>query len=259
MQPGTVLALGVATALLVAGPAVGLAALGDGPGSTEAEGVTAENETGASVSPGERLSGVVGAGQAELDGDLDQRTLGVQIAQAATETARAEVVAVQLESVEQRLADLEQRKATLDQQRATGQMSEGRYQSEITRVAAQSRALEALNNRTGQVAAGLPADLLAERGVDAERIETLRSQARNLSGGEVAEIARNIAGGPEMPGGPAGGPPDSPGLGPPDDDNRTGGVGPPGDDNPGGGPGGPPDDSPDEPPDDERPGGPEDD
>lgn len=216
--------LAVAAAALVVVPMVGLAAVD----SSSAQ--TADN--GSDVAPGERMSGVVGVGEAELGAAHQQRAFGLQVAQAASDEARADAVAEQLTDAEQRLAELEQRRAELEAARENGEISDGRYRAEIARIAAQTEAVQSLGNQTGQVAGRLPTELLEQRNVSAERIQQLSSRANNLTGPEVAEIARGIAGNGvgEIPRGP---PVDVP-VGPDDDRPR----GPPGgDDRPGGPPG----------------------
>lgn len=219
--------LAVAAAALVAVPAVGLAAV-DSASTANAQ--AAEND--ADVAPGERMSGVVGVGEAEISGTHQQRAFGLQVAQAQTEDAQADVVADRLTAVEQRLDELEQRRAELEAQREAGEISEGRYRAELARIAAQTESVRSLGNRTGQVAGQLPTDLLEQRNVTADRIQQISNRASDLTGPEVAEIARGIAGNNpgEIPDGP---PVDLP-VGPDDDRPR----GPPGgDDRPGGPPG----------------------
>lgn len=247
-------------ALLVAVPAAGLAAVGgDGTGADEATDAVDEQTNGTDAAganetaPGQRLSGVVGVGEAELEGDLSQRAFGIQIANATTAEAQADVVADRIVEAEQRLDTLEQRKAELDRQREAGEISEGKYRAEVSRVAAETETIRQLANRSAQVGEQIPAEIfqerLADRGIDADAIGTLMNRANELSGPEVAEIARGIAGPnvgdtpagdrpvdvPERPGdsGPGnGGPPSD------DDDDQSGdGTGNTDDDRPGGGDG----------------------
>lgn len=184
-QQTVLLALAVALALVVV-PATGAAVLAD-------EGTETVNETN-ETAPGERLSGVVGVGEAEFDGDIDKRSFGINIAQAETEDAQADVVAAQLGTIEERLAAFEDRKEALDQQRADGEISNGKYNAEIAKLAAQTQTASELINQSERTAGELPTDLLDERGVDADRIQSLKDRTNELSGPEVAEIARNIAG-----------------------------------------------------------------
>lgn len=146
------------------------------------------------IAPGEQLAGVVGIQEAELDGELDERTFGVRIATAASDDARADVVAEQLGDVEGRLSDLDQREAAIEERRADGEMTEGQYAAEMARIAAETRTAERLVNASEEEASDLPAELLEERGVNAEAIATLQDRANELGGPEVATIARSIAG-----------------------------------------------------------------
>jgi len=100
----------------------------------------------------------------------------------------------QLDDVEQRLGALEQREAELDEARENGSISEGRYRAEMSEVAAQTETAKRLANQSGTVSQSLPATVLEERGINATAIQALQDRAGNLSGPEVAEIARTIAG-----------------------------------------------------------------
>lgn len=236
-QRTLVVATLAAAALLVAVPAAGLATVGDEANAMD----TQANDTANGTAPGERLSGVVGVGEAELEGDLDERTFGIQVANASTQEAQADVVADRLADVEQRLAALEERKATLDQRRADGEISEGKYRAEVSKLAAETQTTKRMINQSAQVNEKLPADLveerLAQRGINASAIQTLSERANELSGPEVAEIARGIAG-PNVGDTPAGDRPvdvperperpgdDRPGDGGPGNDTRPGDGGP---------------------------------
>lgn len=188
----TVLAL---VALVVAAP---MAAAAPSPG-TAAMMFNQETETptpdgNASVAPGEKLSGVIGVQQAELEGEVAERTFGVKVAQANTDRAKAEVVKSTLGDVEERVAELEDRKETLDEARANGSISEGEYRAQIAVLAVELQNTQRLLNGSERTAEQLPAELLSELGINVEAIQTLKNSAENLSGPEVAEIAQSIAG-----------------------------------------------------------------
>lgn len=186
MQRSTVLvALAVVAALLVTVPAVGMAVT-DEDGQDE----QAVNET----APGEQLSGVVGVGEAELQGEIDQRGFGIQISRAASDGERADRVAERLTDVENRLSNLEQRKSSLDQQRADNEISEGKYRAEIARLAAETETARGLANTSSQAAGQLPADVREQRNINVTAIQTLQDRANKLAGQDVAETARGIAG-----------------------------------------------------------------
>jgi len=184
-------AVALAVLALAAIPAAGMAAT-DGPLADHNENST-EDEN-ASVAPGERLSGVVGVQEAELEGEVDKRTFGIEVAQAASNESRADVVAKQLEGVAGRLDETEQRKQELDEARANGSMSEGKYRAEVAELATRTETAKELANESENASQGLPAGLLEEKGINATAIQTLKDRANELTGPEVAEIARGIAG-----------------------------------------------------------------
>ena len=251
-----IVAVTLGLGLLTAVPAAGVTTMGDAGTDTQPE--TSTNVT----APGERLAGVVGVQGEELEAGVEHNAFEIRFARAASADEQADQVSERVSDVQQRLSALEERKAQLQERRESGEISEGRYRAEIAEVAAQVGSLQELNNQSVRAAGELPAELLEQRGVNTTAIRTLQERASELSGGEVSEIARDIAGGPPDEVGPAvnqtgpgndtgPGDDDRPGDGPPGDD-------PPGDDPPGEGPPGddPPSDDPpsDDPPGDDPPG-----
>lgn len=197
-------------ALVVAGVAIvpigGVAAAGS---SDVVDAERAQVDGNATVAPGERLAGVIGVQGAELEGEVDRRAFGLEVANATTNESKADAVAGQLDRIRGRLADLDERKRALNESR-NGSMSEGRYRAEIAELAARTQTVQSLANVSENATRGLPAELLESKEIDATAIQTLREQASRLAGPAVAEIARSIAG-PVM--GPPGdrGPTDRPG------------------------------------------------
>ena len=236
-----VVAVTVGLAVLVGVPAVGMAAM-SGSGAAD----QAANET----APGERLSGVVGVQEAEIEAGLEHRSFSIRLQQAASQAEQADAVSEQVSDVEARIEALEERKAELEVMLEDGEIDLGRYRAEMAQIAAEIEALEALSNQSARAASDLPVELLEDRGVNTTAILTLQERASELSGPEIAEIGRDIGGGPPDELGPpinqtrgannGTGPPGE-GEGPPDEDPP--GEDPPGDDPPG-----------DDPPGDDPPG-----
>lgn len=188
-------------------PVAGLAA--DAGVVAQTENGTDANETSADISPGERLNGVLGVQGAEIRTEVDSRTFGLQIARAAGNESRAEVVAQHLATVQERIEALEQRKEALQRARENGSLSEGAYRAQIAEVAAETAGARRLANQSENASQGLPAELLEEKGINATAIQTLKDRASELGGREVAAIARSIAG-PGVGKRPAGaGPPEA--------------------------------------------------
>jgi hypothetical protein len=246
MNTTRTLALSLAVLLVVAPVAAAVPTVGTtvAAAATPTATTTTTAADGGSVSPGEKLSGVVSVQGAELEGEVAERTYGVKVARANSSGAKAAVVAATVDDVEARVDELEARKRVLEQRRANGTVTEGEYRAKMARVAAELSTARRLANASGETAAGLPEDALAKRGVDVTAIENLRHRAGNLTGPEVASVARSIAGasvGRSMSGtqkpadvgekGPRG-PPNGTDGGPPDDrDGRPNGTdaGPPDD------------------------------
>jgi hypothetical protein len=227
-------------ALLVAGvvaPFAAAAPATDDPaasGSVAVQDDDATNETANETAPGAKLAGVAAVQGAEVEGEVEKRSFGLQVAAANSNASKASVVAEQTQSLDAQLTALQERKAELEAARENGTISESRFRAEMAGLAARISTLRQLTNATAETAKGLPAEALADRGVNATDFERLRTSAKNLSGPEVAAIARDIAGPPNGSVGPpanGGGPP----VGTPGANNTT--TGPDAGPGNGGGPG----------------------
>jgi len=221
----TLVAVALVVASMAAVPATGLAASGDqATDAYQTDDGTTTNETedgNASVAPGERLSGVVGVQEAELEGEVYGRAFGLRVARAATNDSKAGVVGEQVQDLKQRLDGLRERKQELNESRANGSVSEGRYRAEVAELAARTKTVKELANRSENASQGLPAELLESKGINATAIQTLKDRASELSGPQVAKIARSIGGPGAAPGDR--GPGDRPGqAGPPGNGSQAG-------------------------------------
>lgn len=163
-------------------------------GATHAQVAENASDDAPAISPGERFAGVVGVGQAEFEGELELRAYGIEYAMAATNEARADVVAERLGAIDQRLDALAAEKAALDEARENGSISEQEYRTRATELAASSQAVAQQANASEARADELPAELLEEKGINVTAIQRLKTDAANLTGPEVAAIARTIAG-----------------------------------------------------------------
>lgn len=190
-----ILAVMVVVGSLAALPLSGAAAL-DAGGQPSATIATQTNDAtnNSTVAPGERLSGVVSVQQAELDGEVQTRAFDIAFERADDNASKAEVIARQSSNLETRVAELEERKATLTEARENGSISDGEYQARIASLAAETETTKQLANRSSAAAERLPADVLESKGVNVSAIQTLATRAEELTGPEVQEIARRIAG-----------------------------------------------------------------
>jgi len=193
-------------------------------GSVAVQDDDATNETADETAPGAKLAGVAAVQGAEVEGEVEKRSFGLQVAAANSNASKASVVAQQSQTLEAQLTALQERKAELEAARENGTISESRFRGEMAGLAARISTLQQLTNATAETARGLPAAALADRGVNASSLDRLRTSARNLSGPDVAAIARDIAGPPNVSVGPpanGGGPP----VGMPGGNNTTTGPG----------------------------------
>ncbi|WP_435196187.1 hypothetical protein [Natronomonas sp. EA1] len=169
------------------------AALGSASTATTVQEGNQTNNT--SVSPGERLSGIIGVQEAEIEGEVEERAFGIAIARAATDGQRADAVLTQINESRERLAELREQRSELEQARENGSISEGTYRAKAAALAERVEMVKRLTNRSASVSEGLPEDLLREKGINVTAIKSLATEAETLTGPEVAAIARSIAGG----------------------------------------------------------------
>lgn len=191
--------------LVVVGAAVPLAAgtasLGATAGGSSVQDEAAGNN---STAPGAQLASVVNVQAAEVEGDLAQRSFGIRVADAKSNASKAAVLAGQTEDLGERLAELRDRKAALIEAKRSGSISQARFRAEMAGLAAGISTVNQLLNRTDGVARGLPPDVLREHGVSTESLAKLRQAAGNLTGPEIAAVARNLTGMPNVTAGPPG-------------------------------------------------------
>lgn len=156
-----------------------------------------ENDTAndsANVTPGGQFMGVIGVQQSELNGTIAEKSFGLKMAQAKSNSSKVAVVAEEVAELQRELEELRTRREQLREAHRNGNISTARYRAEMAELATEVRNVERLANATENESAGLPADRLAEKGINVTAIQTLKTSASNLTGPEVAAIARSIAG-----------------------------------------------------------------
>lgn len=206
-EPRTLLVLATVLGLVLAGTGVGAAGIAaperagtddtppavyqSGPTTTESN-ATANDST--AVTPGAHLSGVVGVHRAEIEGEVDTRSIQTALNASDTNESKARVIAMEGERLETRLQDLEARLAELEAAHGNGTIPEGAYQAQAATLTAQTNALEEALNQTSTAGATLPPQVRDQHGVNMTRLGELHAAAGNLTGPEVAAIAQSIAG-----------------------------------------------------------------
>ncbi len=155
---------------------------------------TADGTGSDDVAAGAALSGVVGVQEAEIAGEMESRTFGIQVAKANTADAKAAVVAEQHDASEERLTTLRNRQESLEDARENGSITEDQYVARAATLRTEANNLRRMSNETATVSESLPRETLEANGVNVTAIRTLRRDAANVTGPAVAAAARTIAG-----------------------------------------------------------------
>lgn len=184
----------VALMVVVGTLAFPVAGVGAQETETPTDELNAPADENATVSPGERLSGVVGVQEAEVEAEIETRGLELALTRADDNASTAVTIAQTLTENEARLAELKERRTELDAQRENGTISEGEYRARMATLATEVETVEEQLNQTTEAVADLPEGTLEENGVNTTAIRTLEQTASELHGQEVAEIAQSIAG-----------------------------------------------------------------
>lgn len=201
MTTRTVVALVAALVLLGAvAPALALPALESSTASTDAA-VQTNDTANESAELGASVSGFMQTSAANAEGEVENGVFRAEFANASNETQRAMVT--------QRTATLEQRLERLRAQR-NALLNESdnltvEERAKAARLAAEIDGLKQAINTTD--------DAAVEAGVNTTRLDRLRTEANELDGPEVAELARGLAGQGDR------GPPEN--RGPPADRDRN--------------------------------------
>ena len=144
-----------------------------------------------SVSPGQQLTGAVGAQGASVQGELLNRSLSERLANATTADERAAVVADETESLSTYLDALVGLRSNLTESWERDELSEGEYRAALTEFVVRARTVERRANRTARAAEELPESARRAYAVNSSRIWNLGAQARTLYQFED-EIAREV-------------------------------------------------------------------
>lgn len=206
-DPRTLLVLATVLGLVLAGSGVGAAGIAgperggtddtppavyqSGPTTTETNATTNDSTA---VTPGAHLSGVVGVHRAEIEGEVDARSIETALNASDTNESKARVIAMEGERLETRLQELEARLAELEAAHENESIPAGAYQAQAATLTARTNALEEALNRTSTAGATLPPQVRDQYGVNVTRLGELQAAAGNLTGTEIAAIAQSIAG-----------------------------------------------------------------
>lgn len=163
-----------------------------------------ESDDNSDVEPGEQFAGVVAVHESEFEGEMDERTFGIKVAQSASAEAQGAVVGDQIKDVNQRLDELEERVDELEEKRDNGEITEGQFQAEMAVVASERQTAANLAAQSEASSEGLNDEILSANGINADAIKALQDRANELGGPAVAEAAQKIASGSAAAAGDAG-------------------------------------------------------
>jgi hypothetical protein len=149
------------------------------------------DDTATGVSPGQQLTGAVGAQGASVQGELLNRSLSERLANATTPDERAAVVADETESLSTYLDALDGLRSNLTESWERDELSEGEYRAALTEFVVRARTAERRANRTARAAEEIPESARRASAVNSSRIWNLGAQARALYQFE-GEIAREV-------------------------------------------------------------------
>lgn len=163
---------------------------------TETEQTTDEEEN-EDIPVGHQLSGFIAMQSEALDGELDKRAFENRVDNAESDTEKSDEIGKEVEKTKEEMKEINEKRAELREQRKAGEISQVEFRVKMAeldqRATNAEKKVEAVEEKTK----GLPVEKLEANGVNADAILELRSSASELSGPQVSEIAKSIAGNQE--------------------------------------------------------------
>lgn len=153
-------------------------------------GTTEQPPTNGSVgTPGSGFSGIVGAQEAEVRNEYEDRSFAARLAGASSNESRAAVMRVEAESIAARLDTLAARG---DELRAVDDDRE--YRTRVTGFVAQTLVLEQRIDRLQQATATLQPSTRAAFDLTDQRLQSFQERVDALVTPEMVALARGVAG-----------------------------------------------------------------
>lgn len=151
--------------------------------SAPAIGGIMQSENASNASLGSSISSFMQASEADAQTGVDNGMFDAAFDR-ANESEQARLVTDRTGTLEQRLDALRQERQEVLDGTAGGNLSEAERAAKIAQLTARIQGLERAINQT---------EVAAERtGVDTSKLQLLRSEARNMTGPEVAQIATGL-------------------------------------------------------------------
>ena len=162
----------------------------------------ATNNTTGGSSLGADISAFMQASASEVDGAVDNGMWTAAFNDTENRSKRVQLVESRTQKLRSTLAELRERKAELVAERAAGNVSETAYKAKLSGLVGRINALESSINVTS--------DRAEKVGANVEALGRLRAATANLTGPQLASVARNVTGvaaAPVTPGNGRQGPP----------------------------------------------------
>ena len=144
------------------------------------------NDTANNSTLGADISSFMQTNAAEVDGAVETGMWTAAFNATENRSVRAELVERRTSELRTELADLQQRKRELVAEREEGNISEVAYKAKVSRLRGQINALRSAIDATSTRA--------EQTNASVESLDSLRSESENLTGPEIASVARNTTG-----------------------------------------------------------------
>ncbi|WP_132057913.1 DUF7096 domain-containing protein [Halorussus amylolyticus] len=155
---------------------------------------TTENETNDSF--GANISSFMQSSAAEIGGAVETGMWSASFNATANRSSQERLVERRTDKLRGDLTDLQERKEELAAEREAGEISKPAYRAQVGQLTGRINALQSAINATESRA--------KQAGMNTDEIRTLEADTRNLSGPEIAAVARNTTGVGNGPPGSAG-------------------------------------------------------
>lgn len=177
--------------------------LSDARPAPSATGAAAANNS--TNSPlGTDISSFMQSNAAEVDGTVETGMWSAAFDGTENESVRSELVEMRTAELRERLTELRERRGELVAAREAGNVSETAYRAQMGRLLGDINALKSAIdvtttsaqevNASGGMSANVETNGNVEANANVEALAGLRAEAENLSGPEVAAVARNVTG-----------------------------------------------------------------
>jgi hypothetical protein len=163
---------------------VGLTAAADE--TNDARPTATANDTANNSTLGADISSFMQTNAAEVDGAVETGMWTAAFNATENQSVRAKLVERRTSELRTELTDLQQRRRELLAEREEGNISEVAYKAKVSRLRGQINALRSAIDATSTRA--------EQTNASVESLDTLRSESENLTGPEIASVARNTTG-----------------------------------------------------------------